>query len=135
MINKGCILLVDDDPDLLRLLSLRLHAAGYQVAAADSGEQALLYLDAVCPDLIITDLRMDGMDGLALFEAIRKVNPLLPVIVLSAHGSIPEAVAAAHRGVAGFISKPFNGKALLVEVEKALRKGMDGARLGSQESA
>ena len=118
---KHTILLVDDDPALLRLLSIRLTAAGYDISTADSGTQALAQLAVRYPHLVITDLRMDGMDGLALFDTIHRSHPTLPVIILTAHGSIPEAVAATQRGVFGFLTKPFDGKDLLAQVEKALR--------------
>ena len=119
--TKHMILLVDDDPALLRLLSIRLTAAGYDIATADSGTQALAQLAVRYPHLVITDLRMDGMDGLALFDTIHRSHPTLPVIILTAHGSIPEAVAATQRGVFGFLTKPFDGKDLLAQVEQALR--------------
>ena len=115
------ILLVDDDPDIHKLVAMRLRAAGHSVAAAESGEQALAMFDAARPRLVITDLKMGGMDGLALFEAIQRRAPTLPVIVLTAHGTIPDAVEATRRGVFGFIPKPFDGKALLEQAERALR--------------
>lgn len=118
---KPKILLVDDDPALLRLLSIRLTAAGYDISTADSGTQALAQLAVRYPHLVITDLRMDGMDGMALFDTIHRSHPTLPVIILTAHGSIPEAVAATQRGVFGFLTKPFDGKDLLAQVEQALR--------------
>ena len=114
------ILVVDDDPDLLRLLQIRLTAAGYAVTAAESAERALAHLSVVRPRLVVTDLRMSGMDGMALFESIRAVNPALPVIILTAHGTIPDAVAAVNRGVFGYLTKPFDAKALLAEIERAL---------------
>lgn len=114
------ILLVDDDTGLLRLLSLRLRSSGYDVATAESGEEALGLLAAFRPHLVITDLRMDGMDGLVLFDHIRKGRPLLPVIILTAHGSIPEAVTATKNGVYGFLTKPFDSQALLDHVHDAL---------------
>jgi len=120
MAEKRRILIVDDDPSLLRLLTIRLHAAGYDVNAAESGEQALAALEVVLPDLIITDLRMDGMDGMTLFDNVRKDHPLLPVIILTAHGSIPDAVAATSRGVYGFLTKPFDSANLLEQVERAM---------------
>ncbi len=120
------ILLVDDDPDILKLLSLRLIAAGYGVRAVDSGEKALAVLAASRPELVITDLKMGGMDGLALFDEIRKQAPMLPVIILTAHGTIPDAVAATRRGVFGFQTKPFDGKHLLEQVEQALRLSGNG---------
>jgi two-component system response regulator GlrR len=115
------ILLVDDDPDILKLISLRLTAAGHSVKGAESGEKALAMLAASRPELVITDLKMGGMDGLTLFDEIRKQAPTLPVIILTAHGTIPDAVAATRRGVFGFQPKPFDGKHLLDQVEQALR--------------
>ncbi|TMG72389.1 MAG: response regulator, partial [Betaproteobacteria bacterium] len=125
------ILLVDDDPDILKLMSLRLSSAGYGVQAVDSGEKALAALAASRPELVITDLKMGGIDGLALFDEIRKQAPMLPVIILTAHGTIPDAVAATRRGVFGFQSKPFDGKHLLEQVEQALR--LSGARGAGEE--
>ena len=120
------ILLVDDDPDILKLLSMRLSAAGYGVQAVDSGEKALAALAAARPELVITDLKMGGMDGLSLFDEVRKQAPTLPVIILTAHGTIPDAVSATKRGVFGFQPKPFDGKQLLEQVEQALRLSGSG---------
>lgn len=120
------ILLVDDDPDILKLLSMRLSAAGYGVQAVDSGEKALAALAASRPELIITDLKMGGMDGLSLFDEVRKQAPTLPVIILTAHGTIPDAVSATRRGVFGFQPKPFDGKQLLEQVDQALRLSGSG---------
>jgi len=114
------ILVVDDDPDLLRLMQIRLTAAGYAVTAASSAEQALASLSVVRPGLVVTDLRMSGMDGMALFESICSANPALPVIILTAHGTIPDAVSAVNRGVFGYLTKPFDAKILLAEIERAL---------------
>jgi two-component system response regulator GlrR len=125
------ILLVDDDPDILKLVSLRLSAAGHGVREAESGEKALALLAASRPDLVITDLKMGGMDGLALFDEIRKQAPTLPVIILTAHGTIPDAVAATRRGVFAFQPKPFDGKHLLDQVEEALK--FSGVSKGGDE--
>ena len=134
--NRARILLVDDDPGLLRLISLRLNASGYEVETAESGEQALARLSVSAPQLVITDLRMGGMDGIALFDAVHKVSPTLPVIILTAHGSIPEAVDATKRGVFGFLTKPFESKALLEQVESALQLGgAMGVSSGEGDSA
>lgn len=115
------ILLVDDDPDLLQLISLRLTATGYLVQTAESAEEALGQLAVRRPHLVITDLRMAGMDGMQLFERIHATQPTLPVIILTAHGSIPDAVAATQRGVFGFLPKPFEAKELLAQVAQAIR--------------
>src|SRR5512146_2941860 len=91
------ILVVDDDPDLLRLMEIRLTAAGYSVTTAENAERALTHLNVGRPQLVVTDLRMSGMDGMALFESIHAANPALPVVILTAHGTIPDAVAAVKR--------------------------------------
>ena len=117
------ILAVDDDPDLLRLLTIRLKSAGYDVTAVDSAEKALAQLSVARPHLVVTDLRMSGMDGMALFDAIHQTQPTLPVIILTAHGTIPDAVAATKRGVFGYLTKPFDAQALLEEVGRALAVG------------
>jgi two-component system response regulator GlrR len=117
------ILIVDDDSDLLRLLTFRLEGADYAVESAESAERALARLSVAIPQLVITDLRMSGMDGMALFENIHKSNPALPVIILTAHGTIPDAVAATQRGVFGYLTKPFDSKDLLQLVEKAVALG------------
>ncbi len=130
------ILVVDDDPSLLRLLSLRLESAGYEVEAVESAEKALACLASFQPYLIITDLRMGGMDGMALFETVHSRYPALPVIILTAHGSIPDAVAATKRGVFGFLTKPFDTQQLMEQVEKAflLSGGMPDAGQAEDES-
>ena len=118
--GKAQVLVVDDDPGLLRLMQLRLEAAGYGATLADSGERALAQLAVSRPQVVVTDLQMGGMDGITLFEAIRADNPALPVIILTAHGTIPDAVSAVKGGVFGYLTKPFDAKALLVEIERAL---------------
>jgi len=118
--GKASLLLVDDDPDLLRLLSIRLKANGYEVTAMDSGQRALASIAANRPDLVLTDLRMDGMDGMALFQEIQASYPGLPVIILTAHGTIPDAVAATQSGVFGYLTKPYDAEELLAQIERAL---------------
>ena len=114
------ILLVDDDPGLLRLLSIRLEAEGYTVYTASSGEEAIPALRNHRVDIVVTDLRMGGMDGLELFGQIRHFFPGLPVIIISAQGTIPEAVAAAQQGVFEFLTKPVDKAKLLEAIDVAL---------------
>ncbi len=127
------ILLVDDDRGLLRLLSLRLNAAGFEVELATGGKEALSLLALSQPQVLITDLRMPGMDGMALFEAVHRQYPALPVIILTAHGSIQEAVDATKSGVFSFLTKPFDHKELLSHIESALR--LSGDTAWSEKSA
>jgi two-component system, NtrC family, response regulator GlrR len=114
------LLLVDDDPDLLKLLSMRLSAAGHRVTSVESAEAALTQLAVARPQLVVSDVQLPGRDGLALFDEIRKRHPALPVILLTAHGTIPDAVEATARGVFSYLTKPFDGKALLDKVNEAL---------------
>jgi two-component system response regulator GlrR len=130
--QAGDILLVDDDPDLLKLISLRLTSAGYRVRTADSGETALAALAVVRPSAVITDLRMPGIDGLQLFDAIHRQDPALPVIILTAHGTIPDAVSATQRGVFGFLTKPFDSQELLHKVAAAIKVAGEPATMGPE---
>jgi two-component system response regulator GlrR len=125
MSNAAHILVVDDDPDLLRLLSMRLSGAGYRVTATASAEEALVKIALERPQLVLSDVQLPGKDGLALFDAIRVQHPSLPVILLTAHGTIPDAVEATSRGVFTYLTKPFDGKALLDVIANAI--AMEGA--------
>ncbi|HFT1600382.1 TPA: two-component system response regulator GlrR [Klebsiella oxytoca] len=116
------LLLVDDDPGLLKLLGMRLVSEGYSVVTAESGLEALRTLSRDKVDLVVSDLRMDEMDGLQLFSEIQKVQPGMPVIILTAHGSIPDAVAATQQGVFSFLTKPVDKDALYKAIDDALEQ-------------
>ena len=121
MIKKSArLLLVDDDPSLLKLLGMRLSSEGFSVTTAESGPDALRVLNRDTLDLVISDLRMDEMDGMALFAEIQKLQPGMPVIILTAHGSIPDAVAATQQGVFSFLTKPVDRDALYKAIDDAL---------------
>lgn len=130
--SKAHVLAVDDDPDILKLLGMRLQAAGYEVSQATSGNEALGLIAVRRPDLVISDLRMPEMSGMDLFKVLHKNDPALPVIMLTAHGSIPDAVNATQQGVFGFLTKPFDSKSLLTQVEAALRVSA-GSKVSAQE--
>jgi len=119
--SQGKILLVDDDPGLLRLLSIRLRAEGYDVEAVESAHKALATLNRFSPDLVITDLRMDKMDGIGLLKELQTRSPGLRVVIITAHGTIPDAVVATQSGAFGFLTKPIDKDELMVTVEKALK--------------
>ncbi|EBQ5932768.1 two-component system response regulator GlrR [Salmonella enterica subsp. enterica serovar Newport] len=116
------LLLVDDDPGLLKLLGMRLASEGYSVVTAESGQEGLRVLHREKVDLVISDLRMDEMDGMQLFTEIQKVQPGMPVIILTAHGSIPDAVAATQKGVFSFLTKPIDRDALYKAIDEALEQ-------------
>jgi two-component system response regulator GlrR len=131
MIIKPKILLVDDDTDLLSLFTIRLQSQGFDVETAESGEQALARIPLINPHVLITDLRMGEMDGMDLFEAVHRVNSSLPVIVITAHGSIPDAVEATKQGVFSFLTKPVDSQKLIQEINSALT--LSGAGAGQRE--
>ena len=130
------LLVVDDDPDMLRLLTMRLTAAGYRVAAVTSAEAAMTQLHIERPQLVLSDVRLPGRDGLELFDDIRAQHPSLPVILLTAHGTIPDAVEATERGVFTYLTKPFDGKGLLDKIAQALSLSAPAtpAKRGSTEA-
>jgi len=117
----GHVLVIDDDLDLLRLLTMRLHAWGFRVSTAASAEEGLARIAVEPPQLVLSDIRLPGKDGLALFDEIRSTRPTLPVILLTAHGTIPDAVQAMSRGVFGYLTKPFDSKVLHEKIQQALQ--------------
>ena len=119
--SKGKILLVDDDPGLLRLLSIRLRAEDYEVEAVESAHKALAVLHRFRPDLVITDLKMDKMDGIGLLKELQVKSPGLRVVIITAHGTIPDAVTATQCGAFGFLTKPIDKEELMETVVRAMK--------------
>ncbi len=118
--EQARLLLVDDNPDLLKLIGIRLRPFNFELRTAESAEDALTILAVWAADLVITDLRLPGMSGMELFSQIQQDNPLLPVIILTAHGTIQDAVQATQAGVVSYLTKPFDGDALVDRIQSAL---------------
>jgi len=118
--EKEQVLIVDDDQGLLKLLTMRLSAMGFAVTACHDANSALEEARLRRFDLVITDLRLAEGDGLAVMEEVRALHPGLPVLILTAHGSIPSAVEAMRKGAVGYLTKPFEDQDLAVWIEKAL---------------
>ena len=114
------ILLVDDDASLCRVTQFQLEESGYEVITASCGEDGLKFHKEQNPDLIITDLKMPGMDGLELLTEIKRLTPHALVIVITAHGSIDTAVNAMKCGAYDYLCKPFERDELLAVIAKAL---------------
>ncbi len=133
--SRKRILLVDDDESFLRLLTVRLSAAGFAVKPVTSGEEALAQLLLFRPHVVVTDLMMDDMDGMALFDAVHARCPTLPIIILTAHGTISDAVDATKRGVFGFLTKPVDNKELVRQVTQAIELGLGAEVHRDAESA
>src|SRR5262245_1410608 len=113
------VLVVDDDEDLLQILTIRLRRHGYEVSAVSNGKLALHEVDVFRPHVVLADLRMDGMDGMTLLKNVKTSQPTLPVLMLTAHGTIPDAVAAVAEGAFAFLTKPFDAELLLAKIEEA----------------
>jgi two-component system response regulator GlrR len=126
--SSGKILVVDDDKNLLELVRMRLESADYEVATAFGEEEAIEAAKRRPFDLSVVDLKLADRDGISLMEEIHLVNPEMPVIILTAHGSIESAVEAMKRGAYGYLTKPFDHRELLLQMERAL----ENRRLNSE---
>ncbi len=114
------LLIVDDEAKMRRLLELQLTQAGFAVVSADSAEEGLARLREQPVDLVVTDLRLPGMDGLALLQAVKREFPGLPVVVMTAHGTVETAVEAMKAGAGDYVLKPFPLEELRLVIEKEL---------------
>ncbi len=118
---KPKILIIDDDTSLRRVLEYNLQEAGYQVSAAASGEEGLRLFDQDTPSLVITDMKMPGMDGMQVLQNIKERSPETLVIMITAFGTVDIAVEAMKAGAYDYITKPFNRDELRLTVAKALQ--------------
>ena len=118
--SSGKILVVDDDRNLIEVLKVRVESAGYEVTTALTGEEAIEAAKNQMFDLAILDLQLERSDGISLMEKLHLLFPDLPVIILTAHGTIESAVEAMKRGAYSYVTKPFNARDLLLQMEKAL---------------
>jgi len=114
------ILVVDDEPNMLDLFKKVLGKEGYQVVAASSGEEAIQQLETDRFDLLISDLKMPGLSGLELLKRAKSVCPMMPCVLLTAHGTIDSAVAAMREGAYDYLTKPINIDEITLTVKKAL---------------
>jgi two-component system response regulator GlrR len=118
--SSGMILLVDDDRNLIEVLKLRVESAGYEVTTALKVEEAIEATKSRMFDLAILDLQLEQGDGISLMLKLHQLYPDLPVIILTAHGTIESAVEAMKQGAYSYVTKPFNARNLLLQIEKAL---------------
>jgi two-component system response regulator GlrR len=135
MSRQISVLVVDDEADLLQLLTIRLSRAGYAVETADSARAALTTLERLQPHVVLTDLKMKDMDGLGLLAEIKDRHPILPVVVLTAHGTIPDAITATKRGAFAFLTKPIDDDKLMACIQDAVAfSGKDGEGIPQVQS-
>ena len=114
------ILVVDDEPNYLIVLSELLKEEGFEVITAQKGEDGLKIVQDTDLDLVITDMRMPGMDGLELLKAVKSYNKDLPVIMITAFGEVEKAVVAMKAGAYNYLAKPFNNEELLLNIRKGI---------------
>ncbi|MCC2976567.1 sigma-54 dependent transcriptional regulator [Sphingomonas sp. PL-96] len=116
------VALVDDDEDVRAAITQTLQLSGYAVRSFASGGEALAALDASFPGVLVSDVRMPHLSGIGLFQAVRALDPELPVILVTGHGDVPMAVDALKAGAWDFLTKPFDPDALLASVARAAEK-------------
>ena len=116
------ILVVDDDLNVLEVIKARLTFAGYKTITAASAREALDRLKEAVVDLIVSDIKMPGMNGLELFEKVHSIHPALPVIFLTAYGTIPDAIKAVKAGAYDYLTKPFDGHELLDKISEVIHR-------------
>ena len=126
--SRARILVVDDEKNARQGLAEILAEDGYDVVTSPDGEQALREVDEFAPDLVLTDLRMPVMDGLELLEGIRQVDESLPVIILTAYGTVKTAVSALKRGADDYLTKPVD----IEELEVVLKRSLEKSKLISE---
>ena len=128
MTNPKTVLVIDDEDSLRRVVEYNLREEGYRVVTASDGTSGLREFQASPVDLVLTDVRMPEMDGLELLTRLKAMQPELPVIVLTAHGTIDSAVEAMKLGAYDYLTKPFNRD----QLTSAVRKALDVAALASE---
>jgi two-component system response regulator GlrR len=119
---KGKILVVDDDRNILEVIKMRLVSGGYQVTTTGNAKEALNLAEQARFDLLVLDLKLDEGDGISLMEDFHQTNPNIPVIILTAYGTIKSAVNAMKKGAYGYLTKPFEGHELLLQIDNCLEK-------------
>jgi two-component system response regulator MprA len=125
------VLVVDDDPPLRRMVARTLAAAGYAVTTAGDGGAALAEVERVAPDLIVLDVTMPGLDGLAVCRRLRAKGVAVPVLMLTARDSIPDRVNGLESGADDYLVKPFAVEELIARLRAITRRGVDASRIVS----
>jgi two-component system response regulator GlrR len=120
-VQKDKILVVDDDINLLEVIKMRLESADYKVTTASDGESALKAVREQPFNTSIIDLQLDQLDGISLMQDVHQIQPEVPVIILTAYGTIESTVDAMQKGAYSYLTKPFDHRELLIQVEKALK--------------
>lgn len=132
--NATNILIVDDDKNVLEVLEARLTSAGFSIHRAENGRTALKLLKEHQIDLMISDMKMPGMSGMEVLTKARSIQPGLPIIFLTAYGTIPDAVKAVKAGAVDYLAKPFDGRELVFKLRKVLEENPGLTDAGEHDS-
>jgi len=116
------ILIVDDEPNVRLVFRTALESSGYRVSSAEDGEKALLWLESTPIDLVLLDLQMPGVGGMEVLEGLRETGNDVPVVIVTAHGSVPDAVQAMKLGAIDFLAKPLSPDTLRAVVAEVLAR-------------
>ncbi|MGD2185686.1 MAG: response regulator [Desulfobacterales bacterium] len=116
------LLLIDDEPDILRVLSMSLKADGYDVVSAKNGPEGIEAFEQEKPDIVITDIKMPGMDGIEVLKKVKNLKADTEVIIITGHGDIENAIEALKHGASDFINKPVRDEALAIALKRAREK-------------
>ncbi len=134
MHDATTILIVDDDQHVLEVLEARLQSAGFQICKAENGQEAIRLLKDHKVDLMISDMKMPGMSGMEVLAKARVIQPGLPIIFLTAYGTIPDAVKAVKAGAVDYLAKPFDGRELIHKLHKILEESPKFSVAGEDSS-
>jgi len=116
------LLLIDDEPDILRVLSMSLKADGYHVVTAENGSEGIATFEKEKPNIVLTDIKMPGMNGIEVLKKIKTLNADTEVIIITGHGDIENAIEALKHGASDFINKPVRDEALAIALGRAREK-------------
>lgn len=122
MSQRGKIIFVDDEKEIRLARAQTLELAGYEVLAFDSAEKALKHISPEWPGILVSDIKMPGIDGLSFMKEVLQIDPGLPVILITGHGNVPMAVEAIHNGAYDFIEKPCPTETFLETIHRAMEK-------------
>ena len=133
--TKSRVLIVDDSPQMVQTIDKYLSAHGFDIVTATSGDDAIHEVRTTQPDAVVTDLRMNGLDGVDVLEIIRDSQAGIPVIIMTAFGSVENAVEATQRGAFHYLTKPFRLATLRTLLERAVSRPAQGTKPPADERA
>ncbi len=125
--ERGPVLVVDDDPKIVELVRAYLHRAGYEVVTAADGEDALRQIGDAKPCLVVLDVMLPGVDGLMLTRYLRDVRQKVPILIMSARGTVDDRIRGLVDGADDYLAKPFSPAELVVRVNALLRRSAPGS--------